>query len=363
MPWTAWRQAALSFSKVCRPSMVIAGTTVLANKTVEIGTTYNEYKKSKLVFQLNQDQKLKRVISLFVFPNRSEYKVVYCGDEGDWSLESNADVHEIDEERYRDSENEEQMATFIADWVDENERLQREAGFPLIKPNELDDPNDRQIAEICLGLTEKMEVACLQSYIFEQQRKYFATCERMDNATTYKEKLNEVNYLYYYTWMREFLLQQSYERMQFCHRFQAGVFLPLIPPQSIAISSEQTQATKAIKGLNETLLPVFDCLLWKEFHEMVSSDDSDVASQMNNFVKFVNVRYFKILEELIAPDEQKSNKYEGLTLFPLVVHTSCDVDSPKRASMLQIASQDILIAVEDEIRVRWKKTFREHNRD
>ena len=134
------------------------------------------------------------------------------------------------------------LAKFICDIVDESERVQREEEFPLIKPFDLGEKDDQMSAEISLELFDQKEVSGLQSYILDKQRKCFNSNERMDGPGKYKETLAEWNIRCCYPCMRQYLLHVSFDVKRFCHRFQAGVSLPLISPQSIALASERTKA-------------------------------------------------------------------------------------------------------------------------
>jgi len=128
-------------------------------------------------------------------------------------------------------------------------------------------------------LFDKLEVAGLQSYILDEQRKYFLSNERMDGPGNYKEKLAEWNLRFYYPCMRQYLLQVSFDEKRFYHRMQEGIFLPLIPPQSIATASERTEAFQSLKGMSADLLLEFDRLLWEGLQERTGWNGYGDASQ------------------------------------------------------------------------------------
>lgn len=133
-------------------------------------------------------------------------------------------------------------------------------------PSELRSNSETEAAELTLGLVEKELHVMIESNFAEEKRKYLID-HPYTASKTIQEQDTEYTFSDWYVHLRRFLIQVSYDRQTFLHRFQGKTFLPLIPAQTFEDHQKRAFAFEAYGAMKPELVPNVDARLWSGWVE------------------------------------------------------------------------------------------------
>ena len=133
-------------------------------------------------------------------------------------------------------------------------------------PSELKSNSEIEAADLTLGLVEKELHVMIDSNLAEEKRKYL-----IDHPYTpskpIQEPDTEFTIRYWYVHLRRFLIQVSFDRQAFLHRFHGQSFLPLLPVQTFEDCQKRSVAFEVFGSMKPELVPKADARLWSEWVE------------------------------------------------------------------------------------------------
>ena len=201
------------------------------------------------------------------------------GDEKDDGDEKEDGDEEEDEK--------EDMRIQLADFEVILAERKKSQAFPLILPSELRSNSDVEAAHLTLGLVEKELHVMIESNFAEEKRKYLIDHPYIPSKSI-QEQDTEFTFRYWYVHLRRFLIQLSFDRRTFFHRFEGKRFLPLIPAQTFKDRQKRAVAFEAFGSMKPELIPKVDAKLWSgwiERKEVAELMDENVADAFNDYVQ------------------------------------------------------------------------------
>ena len=221
-----------------------------------------------------------------------------------WNDEQKQNVDKKGEETSEgEGENE---AREIALLIDKIRERQEGKEFPIVRPSDLQDPEQQEAASMSLGLLEKIETVKIESYIAEMRHKAME-CEAMKEAQWSEQcsepetlVMKELKWTYanYYWVVRDYLIQESMENKRFAHRCFAEQFLSLIPPQTISVQSEKEKAFATAKKVKPEYLLEIDKALWNGWREIECLLDITGEDPKAAFKKYIEKNYYSIIDKV-----------------------------------------------------------------
>jgi len=209
-----------------------------------------------------------------------------------------------------DSDNtDEAMAKKLADLYDEIMSRAESNQFPLVKPGELETSEQKEAADITLGLIEKEEHVRIESFLQHQKELYFES-HRGDVSKPQSLQVAEWSYRYHYSNLRLFLISESLRMRKVHHRFQNDVFLPLIPPQSIQDADRKAFAIEIVKKFEPTHINDFEERFWKGWDDIAQVLEYEDVDYEKEFRHYVESDYFRLMEMI-------STHRKTITFVPL----------------------------------------------
>ena len=178
------------------------------------------------------------------------------------------------------SGDEEVLAEEAADLAALVDRIAQRAAdreFPYVKPNELKSLTATEEAENILLLTQKLEAVKLQSFLdgkYEFDRK---DCPA-DPSVPEKKRRWEYSLNFYDLHAHEFICMETLRLGIYRHRFDHGVFLPVVSPSTLKKPEDKLEAARSLDhaaklkfaetSVNRTFdfLQSFDAALWAKWN-------------------------------------------------------------------------------------------------
>ena len=189
--------------------------------------------------------------------------------------------------------------------------------------------SDTEAAELTLGLVDKELHAPIGLYFAEERRKYLID-HPYTSSKSIQEQDTEYTFRYWYVHLRRFLIQVSFDRQTFLHRFHGKTFVPLIPAQTIEDPQERAVAFKAFGSMTPELVRKVDAKLWsdwverKEIAELTDENTTDAFNDyiQSNYVCLISnvtrdcvsdsVKFVPRVSPVVANDQELSVLHEML---------------------------------------------------
>ena len=159
------------------------------------------------------------------------------------------------------------------------------------------------------AVIDPTEVAIIESYISHQKEKYF---QDAPPSCTQSRRKREERWArdFYYTHLRSILIQYSWQTKELQHRFQSSLFLPLIPPQTIACEDRRSVAFQVIKHISPALLPSINSATWDEWSRVQELQNILTEDLESLFELFIEERYFLIMDEICNTYRKEAGNHE-----------------------------------------------------
>ena len=243
---------------------------------------------------------------------------------------------------------------------------------PSVKENDTDTKDDssstRDLAARIFSSTDanrdgvlsfvlEADTMELQAYV-DSEMEHFLEWNPTSEILSLHERVGKFIDLNYYTWTRTFLSQKSFRNKKFAHGMRGKVFINVIPPQTLQDDSLIDDAFATCARMKESIIPMFDAALWKEWTTMeealalIDGNDSTVIEIEKSFVEFLESTYYATMKQCI-------DKYEtSLWKFKLPVpldHDASPETQALRKDLLERASEEDFEKINCIIKDSWNK--------
>ena len=235
----------------------------------------------------------------------------------------------------------------ISALVDKIDARSTSMNWRLVDPNDLAGASAQKHAEETISMAGKLEYAELKSFIEHEWEKY-----EVDNPGDeyYPLAVKRARWVRetYYPLCRQFLLKKAMKTKVFPHRFEAGVFIPVIA-ETRAEDEELQENNRGLRAqMTPALLPLFEQALWQAWRdvEVVSTYSPKPADDF--FSDFVTGKYFVIMAEVLEQHGQPQPSYAFDE--PVSGHGT---EVTRRLSWEKITKEDISV-IRKRLEMRWK---------
>ena len=167
------------------------------------------------------------------------------------------------------------------------------------------------------AVIDPTEAAIIESYITREKEKYFQDAP-VSCTQSRREREERWARDFYYRHLRSILVQQSWQTKELQHRFQNTLFLPLIPPQTIACEDKRSVAFQVINRIYPSVLPYINSAVWEEWSQVEQMQDILTPDLESLFGLFIEARYFVIMDEVCNAYAREAGNH---SLFDLMLST------------------------------------------
>ena len=186
----------------------------------------------------------------------------------------------------------------LASLVDAIARRANAGEFPLVRPEECAGEAERDAAASWAAFVMKTEYVELQSFIDARKAAFFRdACEDADVPPPVREARWARDS--YYTHVREFYVAKFADSGKLSHRFEFGVFIPMVQPSSLPCEQKRAAAVAVMKELTSADVAVFDAQLHHMWRGIRSSVEGVVEDVHGVCSKFLIQQYYDIMEDVV----------------------------------------------------------------
>jgi hypothetical protein len=207
-----------------------------------------------------------------------------------------------------------------------------------------------------LALASKEETVQMQAHIKSEIEILLFNAGLSSTTAAHAERIKSLVERNYYHWVRTFLTKKSMTEKTFAHSMRNGVFVSLIPPQTLTEGSLRNEASALCARMTTSTMPKFDEALMKqwtptvEVFAMLDDNESNVSDIEESFVKFLESTYFATMKQCIEQHENTSGKFKP----PVPIdHEATEETQALRKDMLARASDEDLVKISSIINASW----------
>ena len=168
--------------------------------------------------------------------------------------------------------------------------------------------SNMELNKDCSPEIDPTEVAIIESYITHEKEKYFQHAPA-NPTQSHQERQERWALDFYYRHLRSILIQLSWNTKELQHRFQNSLFLPLIPPQTIACEDKRNKAFQVLNRIYPAVLPYINSALWDEWSQVEKMQDILTSDLESLFELFIEARYFVVMDEICSAYPKEEGKH------------------------------------------------------
>ena len=172
----------------------------------------------------------------------------------------------ISQEENNDEVEDVEEASELAALIDQFDACRGQGEFPEIEPNGLKDVNDQEHAEHTLGFIRKVETIEILSYLDHCCQEYFEAHPVCVGTEKMAVRMSRWKRDFSYTHIRNFFMKKFTNFDTLSHRFDSGIFLPLLPIASLQNRKIAQSTSTLVQTFLECDLPVFEDRLRKKWN-------------------------------------------------------------------------------------------------